>query len=65
MITEESGFTVIMTVTGLVTGGIGNFISVVLIIITIVAVIIITIVTVIVVILVWIGNGESKVVETA
>lgn len=57
MITEESGFTVIMTVTGLVTGGIGNFISVVLIIITIV--------TVIVVILVWIGNGESKVVETA
>jgi len=45
-------FTVIITVTGLVTEGVSYLISVVLIV-------------VVIIILVWIGNGESKVVEIA
>lgn len=52
LVAEETGLAIIVAATGLVTGGISNFISIVLIV-------------VIVIILVWIGNGEGKVVKAA
>jgi len=64
LITEESSFTVIMTVAGLVTGGIDNFISVVLVVV-VTTVLVVVVVTIIVITLVWIGNDESEVVEIA